>query len=118
MRRATFRRRLGRAPLHGHRVPALFHDSLSPVPHHISVVGTRTNEREVGWMKFPLASTVSIGKYLATQQPKGHRYPLVLMMGPRLRCNIACIGCGKIREYESNRARLSVEECIDAAVQC
>src|SRR6185295_18477693 len=30
----------------------------------------------------------------------------------------ACIGCGKIREYESNRARLSVEECIDAGVQC
>src|SRR2546422_10054744 len=35
-----------------------------------------------------------------------------------LACNIACIGCGKIREYESNRARLSVEECLDAGVQC
>ena len=32
--------------------------------------------------------------------------------------NIACIGCGKIREYESNKARLTVEECIDAGVQC
>ena len=60
-------------------------------------------------MKFPLASTVSIGKYVATQQRKGQRYPLVLMLEPTLACNIACIGCGKIREYESNKARLTVD---------
>jgi len=69
-------------------------------------------------MKFPLQSTMSIGKYVATQQRKGQRYPLVLMLEPTLACNIACIGCGKIREYESNRARLSVEECLDAGLQC
>ena len=69
-------------------------------------------------MKFPLRSTVQIGKYVAQQQRKGERYPLVLMLEPTLACNIACIGCGKIREYESNKARLTVEECIDAAVQC
>ena len=69
-------------------------------------------------MKFPLRSTVQIGSYVATQQRKGERYPLVLMLEPTLACNIACIGCGKIREYESNRARLSVEECIDAGRQC
>src|SRR5262245_23777227 len=69
-------------------------------------------------MKFPLQSTASIGKYVAAQQRKGNRYPLVLMLEPTLACNIACIGCGKIREYESNRARLSVEECLDAGVQC
>ena len=69
-------------------------------------------------MKFPIQSTVEIGRYVASQQRKGERYPLVLMLEPTLACNIACIGCGKIREYESNRARLSVEECVDAAVQC
>jgi len=69
-------------------------------------------------MKFPLRSTVQIGKYVATQQRKGERYPLVLMLEPTLACNIACIGCGKIREYESNRARLSVEECLDSGLQC
>jgi hopanoid biosynthesis associated radical SAM protein HpnH len=69
-------------------------------------------------MKFPLQSTITIGKYVASQQRKGQRYPLVLMLEPTLACNIACIGCGKIREYESNRARLTVEECIDAGVQC
>ena len=69
-------------------------------------------------MKFPLAPTVQIAKYVTQQQRKGERYPLVLMLEPTLACNIACIGCGKIREYESNKARLSVEECIDAGVQC
>jgi hopanoid biosynthesis associated radical SAM protein HpnH len=36
------------------------------------------------------------------------------MLEPTLACNIACIGCGKIREYESNKARLTVDECVDA----
>ena len=40
------------------------------------------------------------------------------MLEPTLACNLACIGCGKIREYESNKARLSVDECIDAGAQC
>jgi hypothetical protein len=78
----------------------------------------RAPERKAHWMKFPLRSTVQIGKYVASQQRKGERYPLVLMLEPTLACNIACIGCGKIREYESNKARLSVEECIDAGAQC
>jgi hopanoid biosynthesis associated radical SAM protein HpnH len=69
-------------------------------------------------MKFPLRSTIQIGSYVAKQKRAGARFPLVLMLEPTLACNIACIGCGKIREYESNKARLSVEECIDAAVQC
>jgi len=69
-------------------------------------------------MKFPLASTVQIAGYVAKNQRSGKRYPLVLMLEPTLACNIACIGCGKIREYESNKAKLSVEECVDAGVQC
>jgi hopanoid biosynthesis associated radical SAM protein HpnH len=69
-------------------------------------------------MKFPLRSTVQIGRYVAAQKRKGELYPLVIMLEPTLACNLACIGCGKIREYESNKARLSVDECIDAGVQC
>lgn len=68
-------------------------------------------------MKFPLRSTVQIGRYVASQRGS-ERYPLVIMLEPTLGCNIACIGCGKIREYESNKARLTVEECLDTAVQC
>jgi len=44
-------------------------------------------------MKFPLGSTVQIARYVAQQQRKGERYPLVLMLEPTLACNIACIGC-------------------------
>ena len=69
-------------------------------------------------MKFPLRSTIQIGRYVASPKKKGELYPLVLMLEPTLACNIACIGCGKIREYESNKARLTVDECIDSAVQC
>ena len=68
-------------------------------------------------MKFPLRSTVQIGRYVAAQRGND-RYPLVIMLEPTLGCNIACIGCGKIREYESNKARLTVEECLDTARQC
>src|SRR5262245_30365065 len=69
-------------------------------------------------MKFPLGSTVQIARHAAHEQRTAQGFPLVLMLEPTLACNIACIGCGKIREYESNKARLSVEECIDAGAQC
>ncbi len=68
-------------------------------------------------MKFPLRSTVQIGRYVVAHK-RDERYPLVIMLEPTLGCNLACIGCGKIREYESNKARLTVEECLGAAMEC
>src|SRR5437762_2147329 len=56
-------------------------------------------------MKFPLRSTIQIGRYVASQKKKGELYPLVLMLEPTVACNIACIGCGKIREYQMRKAR-------------
>ncbi|MCC7047596.1 MAG: hopanoid biosynthesis associated radical SAM protein HpnH, partial [Alphaproteobacteria bacterium] len=43
------------------------------------------------------------------------RFPLVLMLEPLFRCNLACAGCGKI-DYpdEIRNKRLSVKECLDA----
>ena len=98
--------------------PDRFHDSLPPLPAPLPAHGPRPTTRKVERMKFPLRSTVQIGRYVASQKRKGELYPLVLMLEPTLACNLACIGCGKIREYESNKARLSVDECIDAGVQC
>ena len=47
------------------------------------------------------------------------RYPLVLMLEPLFRCNLACVGCGKIDYPDAilNR-RMSAQECWDAADEC
>jgi hopanoid biosynthesis associated radical SAM protein HpnH len=71
-------------------------------------------------MVLPLFKERRIGAYLLKQKLKGRkRYPLVLMLEPLFRCNLACAGCGKI-DYPDpilNR-RLSVKECLDAAEEC
>src|SRR5712692_1607701 len=47
------------------------------------------------------------------------RYPLVLMLEPLFRCNLACAGCGKI-DYPDKilNQRLSVDECLEAVDSC
>jgi hopanoid biosynthesis associated radical SAM protein HpnH len=47
------------------------------------------------------------------------RYPLVLMLEPLFRCNLACAGCGKI-DYPAEilNQRLSVAECMEAIEEC
>jgi hopanoid biosynthesis associated radical SAM protein HpnH len=68
----------------------------------------------------PLIQQVRVGAYILRQKLRGNsRYPLVLMLEPLFRCNLACAGCGKI-DYPDpilNR-RLSVQECLDAAEEC
>jgi hopanoid biosynthesis associated radical SAM protein HpnH len=71
-------------------------------------------------MAIPFFREIRIGAYLLKQKLKGRqRYPLVLMLEPLFRCNLACTGCGKI-DYPDpilNR-RLSVKECLDAVDEC
>ncbi len=47
------------------------------------------------------------------------RYPLVLMLEPLFRCNLACVGCGKI-DYPDPilNQRMSVKDCLDAVDEC
>ena len=48
-------------------------------------------------MGIPLNQVVSIGAYIIRQHVmRRRRYPLVLMLEPLFRCNLACAGCGKI----------------------
>src|SRR6201994_4076487 len=71
-------------------------------------------------MKIPLVKEVRIGAYLMKQKLLGRkRYPLVLMLEPLFRCNLACAGCGKIDYPDAilNR-RMSAQECWDAADEC
>ncbi len=68
-------------------------------------------------MAVPLIQQLRVGAYIMKQRLRGNdRYPLVLMLEPLFRCNLACPGCGKIDYPEDilNR-RLSVAECIEAA---
>ena len=71
-------------------------------------------------MAVPFFKEMKIGAYLMKQKLMGRkRYPLVLMLEPLFRCNLACAGCGKI-DYPDpilNR-RLSVQECLDAVDEC
>ena len=67
-------------------------------------------------MAVPLIQQLRVGAYILKQRLKrNERYPLVLMLEPLFRCNLACPGCGKI-DYpdEILNRRLSVEDCIEA----
>ena len=71
-------------------------------------------------MAIPFFKEMRLGAYLLKQKVMGRkRYPLVLMLEPLFRCNLACIGCGKIDYPDAilNR-RMSVQECLDAADEC
>ena len=49
-------------------------------------------------MPVPLSQMLTVGSYLLRQTLRGRkRYPLVLMLEPLYRCNLACAGCGKIQ---------------------
>jgi hopanoid biosynthesis associated radical SAM protein HpnH len=71
-------------------------------------------------MGIPLLQQAYVGGYVVRQHLKGRkRYPLVLMLEPLFRCNLACAGCGKI-DYPDKilDQRLSVAQCLEAVDEC
>lgn len=47
------------------------------------------------------------------------RFPLVLMLEPTLRCNLDCIGCGRIAEYHEKPVKdLTIEQCLESVEEC
>ena len=71
-------------------------------------------------MSVPLIQQIRVGSYIMRQRfTRTERYPLVLMLEPLFRCNLACVGCGKI-DYEDDilNKRLSVEDCLEAVDEC
>lgn len=71
-------------------------------------------------MSVSVHQQVRVGAYVMKQKLMGReKYPLVLMLEPLFRCNLACPGCGKI-DYPApilNR-RLSAKECLEAVDEC
>ncbi len=71
-------------------------------------------------MSVPLSQMWAVASYVVRQRLRGRtRYPLVLMLEPLFRCNLACAGCGKI-QYPPQilKKHLSVEACLQAVEEC
>ena len=71
-------------------------------------------------MAVQLMQALNVGKYIVTQRLKGRKkFPLVLMLEPLFRCNLACTGCGKIQHpKEILKKNLSPEDCFKAVDEC
>jgi len=71
-------------------------------------------------MAISLHQALKVGAYVFKKKLAGEkRYPLVLMLEPLFRCNLACVGCGKIQyPAEILKQNLSPEACFRAAEEC
>lgn len=71
-------------------------------------------------MSIPLLQSAYVGAYLLKKRiARSRRYPLVLMLEPLFRCNLACAGCGKI-DYpdEILNQRISLADALEAVDEC
>jgi hopanoid biosynthesis associated radical SAM protein HpnH len=71
-------------------------------------------------MAVPVSQMYTVARYVLGQKVRRvKRYPLVLMLEPLFRCNLACAGCGKIQypDHVLDR-RLTPEQCWAAAEEC
>src|ERR1700676_4428821 len=71
-------------------------------------------------MSIPFMQKALVGSYIVRQHlARRKRYPLVLMLEPLFRCNLACAGCGKIDYPDAIlNQRLSVDQCLEAVDEC
>jgi hopanoid biosynthesis associated radical SAM protein HpnH len=70
-------------------------------------------------MGLPIEPLARIGGYTVKKHFSGGKYPLVLMLEPLLRCNLACAGCGKIDYPDAIlNQRLSYDQCMAAIDEC
>ena len=71
-------------------------------------------------MAVPVSQMWTVATYVLRQKLAGRkRYPLVLMLEPLFRCNLACAGCGKI-QYPAHvlKTDMSPEDCFKAVDEC
>lgn len=92
-------------------------DSGTWIPHLSKI---ETSECIGEGMPVPVSQAWTVASYVLKQKINGRkRYPLVLMLEPLYRCNLACAGCGKI-QYPAHvlKRELSPEECFRAVDEC
>lgn len=71
-------------------------------------------------MPVPISQAWTVSTYILKQKIRRRkRYPLVLMLEPLFRCNLACAGCGKI-QYPPHilKRDLTPEQCFQAVEEC
>jgi hopanoid biosynthesis associated radical SAM protein HpnH len=71
-------------------------------------------------MGIPVSQMWTVASYVLKQKASGRkRFPLVLMLEPLFRCNLACAGCGKI-QYPGHvlKMQLTPEQCFRAVDEC
>jgi len=71
-------------------------------------------------MSVPARQMWTMASYVLKQKLRGRKqYPLVLMLEPLFRCNLACAGCGKI-QYPAHvlKSQLTPEQCFQAVDEC
>ena len=71
-------------------------------------------------MGVPVSQMWTVASYVIRQKLAGRKqYPLVLMLEPLFRCNLACAGCGKI-QYPAHvlKKNLTPEQCFKAVDEC
>src|SRR5436305_9536013 len=71
-------------------------------------------------MAVPISQMWTVATYVLRQKARRRKqYPLVLMLEPLFRCNLACAGCGKI-QYPAHilKQQLTPEECFRAVEEC
>ena len=71
-------------------------------------------------MTVPVSQAWTVASYVLKQRLKRRkRYPLVLMLEPLFRCNLACAGCGKI-QYPAHvlKRNLTPQACFQAVEDC
>ena len=71
-------------------------------------------------MGVPLSQMWTVATYVLGKKLRGVKhYPVVLMLEPLFRCNLACAGCGKI-QYPADilKRHLAVEDCLRAVDEC
>ncbi len=71
-------------------------------------------------MGVPVKQATAVAGYIMKQKLlRNERYPLVMMLEPLFKCNLACAGCGKIQYPEEIlKKSLTPEQCFAAADEC
>src|SRR5437764_693092 len=71
-------------------------------------------------MPVPVSQMWTVASYVVGQKLQRRKhFPVVLMLEPLMRCNLACAGCGKI-QYPGHilKKELTPEECFRAVDEC